>query len=393
VTRITSTQRELCERVRAFVTERILPLEEELDPDESELDEATLAPLVAETRAMGLYNYDVPAAHGGPGLDTVTTTLLAMEMSQHRAGLYSPCYGAFGPSGFAQLYDATPEQRERFLHPALRGEKRVFFGLTEEGGGSDPANAIATTAVREGDEWVINGSKIFIGEAHRADFGLVFARTGGPGRQGISCFVVETSTPGFEVVRAIHTLRSGTTPSEIRFRQVRVPHENLIGHEGGGFALANAALVRIRIPYSAACVGLAIKAQALVLEHVKGREVFGKTLAEHEGVQWMLVDNDLDIHHATLMVLHAASRADEGLTFRRETALAKISATEASARVVDRSMQLFGAWGVAKDLPFERWYRELRIRRIGEGTSETQRMVISRDLLGATRYQSLWEAP
>jgi acyl-CoA dehydrogenase len=316
-----------------------------------------------------------------------------MEMSQHRAGLYTPCYGAFGPSGFAQLYDATPEQRERFLYPALRGEKRVFFGLTEEGGGSDPANTIATTAVREGDEWVIDGSKIFIGEAHRADFGLVFARTGGPGRKGISCFVVETSTPGFEVVRAIHTLRSGTTPSEIRFRQVRVPHENLIGHEGGGFALANAALVRIRIPYSAACVGLAIKAQALVLEHVKGREVFGKTLAEHEGVQWMLVDNDLDIHHATLMVLHAASRADERLTFRRETALAKISATEASARVVDRSMQLFGAWGVAKDLPFERWYRELRIRRIGEGTSETQRMVISRDLLGATRYQSLWEAP
>jgi acyl-CoA dehydrogenase len=174
---------------------------------------------------------------------------------------------------------------------------------------------------------------------------------------------------------------------------VRVPHENLVGEEGGGFALANAALVRIRIPYSAACVGLAIKSQSLALEHVKGRHVFGKTLAEHEGVQWMLVDNDLDIHHATLMVLHAASRADEGQSFRRETALAKISATEASARVVDRSMQLFGAWGVAKDLPFERWYRELRIRRIGEGTSETQRMVISRDLLGATRYQNIWEAP
>ncbi len=390
---LSANQRELCERVRTFVAERIVPLEESLDPDESELDAETLAPLVAETRAMGLYNYDVPAEHGGPGLDTVTTTLLAMEMSQHRAGLYTPCYGAFGPSGFAQLYDATPAQRERFLYPALRGEKRVFFGLTEESGGSDPANAIATTAVRDGDEWVINGGKIFIGEAHRADFGLVFARTGGPGRKGISCFVVETTAPGFEVVRAIHTLRSGTTPSEIRFHQVRVPHENLVGEEGGGFALANAALVRIRIPYSAACVGLAIKSQSLAFEHVKKRHVFGKTLAEHEGVQWMLVDNDLDIHHATLMVLHAASRADEGLSFRRETALAKISATEASARVVDRSMQLFGAWGVAKDLPFERWYRELRIRRIGEGTSETQRMVISRDLLGATRYQNIWEAP
>lgn len=388
---VTSTQRDLCERVRTFVVERILPLEETLDPDESEVDADTLAGLVEETKAMGLYNYDVPAEHGGPGLDTVTMTLLAMEMSQHRAGLYTPCFGAFGPSGFAQLYDATPEQRERFLYPALRGEKRVFFALTEPAGGSDPARSITTTATRDGNDWILTGSKVFIGEAHRADFGLVFARTGGPGRSGITCFVVETNTPGYEVVRAIHTLRSGTTPSEIRFNEMRIPNENLIGVEGGGFALAAAALVRIRIPYSAACVGLAMKSQALVLEHVKHRVVFGKTLAEHEGIQWMLCDNDLDIHSAALMVLHAASRADQGLSFRRQTALAKISATEASARVVDRSMQLFGAWGMSKDLPFERWYRELRIRRIGEGTSETQRMIISRDLLGAESYSTLWE--
>jgi acyl-CoA dehydrogenase len=388
---VTSTQRDLCERVRTFVVERILPLEETLDPDESEVDADTLAGLVEETKAMGLYNYDVPAEHGGPGLDTVTMTLLAMEMSQHRAGLYTPCFGAFGPSGFAQLYDATPEQRERFLYPALRGEKRVFFALTEPAGGSDPARSITTTATRDGNDWILTGSKVFIGEAHRADFGLVFARTGGPGRSGITCFVVETNTPGYEVVRAIHTLRSGTTPSEIRFNEMRIPNENLIGVEGGGFALAAAALVKIRIPYSAACVGLAMKSQALVLEHVKHRVVFGKTLAEHEGIQWMLCDNDLDIHSAALMVLHAASRADQGLSFRRQTALAKISATEASARVVDRSMQLFGAWGMSKDLPFERWYRELRIRRIGEGTSETQRMIISRDLLGAESYSTLWE--
>jgi len=388
---VTSTQRDFCERVRTFVVERILPIEEGLDPDESEVDADTLAGLVEETKAMGLYNYDVPAEHGGPGLDTVTMTLLAMEMSQHRAGLYTPCFGAFGPSGFAQLYDATPEQRERFLYPALRGEKRVFFALTEPAGGSDPARSITTTATRDGNDWILTGSKVFIGEAHRADFGLVFARTGGPGRSGITCFVVETNTPGYEVVRAIHTLRSGTTPSEIRFNEMRIPNENLIGVEGGGFALAAAALVKIRIPYSAACVGLAMKSQALVLEHVKHRVVFGKTLAEHEGIQWMLCDNDLDIHSAALMVLHAASRADQGLSFRRQTALAKISATEASARVVDRSMQLFGAWGMSKDLPFERWYRELRIRRIGEGTSETQRMIISRDLLGAESYSTLWE--
>ncbi len=388
---ITDEQRELCLMVRRFVTERIVPLEAELDPDESELPPEVHASLVAETKKMGLYNLDVPEEYGGPGIDTVTWTLLAMEMSQHRAGLYTPCYGAFGGTGIAQLYDADPEQKERYLYPALRGEKRLFFGLTEPSGGSDPANTIRTRAVRDGDHWVINGSKVFISDAHRADFGLVFARSGGAGRSGISCFIVDTDTPGFEVSRVIHTLRSGSSPTELTFTDMRVPAANLLGVEGGGFALANHALVRTRIPYSAGCVGLAMKAQSLVVDYVKQREVFGKTLAEHEGAQWMLVDNEVDIHNAALLTLHAASLADQGKPFRTETAMAKMYATEASARVVDRSMQLFGGYGVTKDLPFERWYRELRIRRIGEGTNETQRMIVSRDLLRAPRHRAIWE--
>ncbi len=390
----TDEQRELCLAMRRFVGEQIVPLEAELDPDASEVDRDTLLALVALTKQMGLHNLGVPEEHGGPGVDTVTHALLVMEMSQHRAGLYSPCYGAFGGTGIAQLYDADPAQRERYLYPALRGEKRIFFGLTEPSGGSDPANTILTTAVRDGDDWIINGSKVFISDAHRADCGLVFARTGGAGsgRGGISCFIVDTDTPGFAVTRVIPTLRAGSCPTELSFTDMRVPSANLLGEVGGGFALANEALVRTRIPYSAGCVGVAMKAQSLVLDYVKQRSVFGKTLAEHEGVQWMLVDNELDIRNAALLTLHAASRADQGLPFRTETAMAKIHATEASARVVDRSMQLFGGSGVTKDLPFERWFRELRIRRIGEGTNETQRMLVSRDLLRAPRYKAIWEA-
>jgi acyl-CoA dehydrogenase len=389
----TEEQRELCLTVRRFVTEQILPLEMTLDPDASELSAEERAPLVETAKRIGLYNLGVPAEDGGPDVDTVTWAMLAMEMSQHRAGLYSACYGAFGGTGIPQLSAASPEQKERYYEPLLRGEKRAFFGLTESAGGSDPATTIRTSAVRDGDDWILNGGKIFISDAHRADFGLVFARTGGPGsgRAGISCFIVDTDTAGFGVERVIATLRAGVSPTELSFTEMRVPGANLLGEVGGGFALANSALVRTRIPYSAGCVGVAIKAHAMALDYVKQREVFGKTLAEHEGVQWMLVDSEIEIRNATFLVLHAAARADQDLPFRTETAMAKIYATEAAGRVVDRSMQLFGGYGVAKELPFERWYRELRIRRIGEGTTETQRMVVSRELLRALRHKAVWE--
>jgi acyl-CoA dehydrogenase len=389
----TERQRALAGTVRAFVAERIIPLEDARDPDVAELEPEVLAELVEETKEMGLHNLDVPAEYGGPGVDTVTWAMLAMEMSQHRAGLYAPCFGAFGGTGISQLYSGSDEQKEKYLYPVLRGEKRAFFGLTEASGGSDPAASIQTTAVPDGSGWLINGGKLWITDAHRADFGLVFARTGEPGsgRTGISCFIVETSAPGFEVVRLIPTLRRGAVPTELRFTNLRVGQESLLGTVGGGFSHANDALTRTRIPYAAGCVGVAMKAQSLALDYVKKRSVFGSTLADHEGIQWMLVDNELDIRTATLLTLHAASRADRGLAYRTEAAVAKTFASEAGGRVVDRAMQLFGALGVSADLPFERWYREMRIRRIGEGSSETQRMIISRELLKRDAYQRPWE--
>lgn len=372
----------LVDLVRRFVREEILPLELHLDPDADELDPADRARLIEKTRAMGLYGLDIPPAYGGPDIDLVTRTLLAIEMSQHRAGLYAPCYGVFGGAGLAQLFEANEAQKEKYLYPVLRGEKRGFFGLTEPSGGSDPARAIRTRAVREGDAWVINGSKIFISGADKAQFGLVFARTEPEnGRNGVTCFIVDTDTPGFRVRRVVHTLRSAHYATELSFENMRVPHGNILGKVNGGFAIANERLTRQRIPYAAGCIGVAIKAHEMALEYVPQRETFGAPLSSRQAIQWMLVDNEIDIRQARWMTLDAAAKADRGEPFRTEAAMAKLVATEAASRVVDRCMQMFGGYGVTKDFPFERWYREMRIRRIGEGPSEVQRHIIARELL------------
>ena len=371
--------------VRRFVREEIVPLERGLDPDADELPAEQRARLVEMTRTMGLYGLDIPPEYGGPDLDLVTRTLIAIEMSQHRAGLYAPCYGVFGGAGLAQLFEATEEQKERYLYPTLRGEKKGFFGLTEPSGGSDPARAIQTRAVRDGDDWVINGGKIFISGADKADFGLVFARTDpDKGRNGVTCFIVDTDAPGFHVRRIVHTLRAARYATELSFEDLRVPGRNVLGEVNRGFAIANDRLSRQRIPYAAGCIGVAVKAHQMALEYVPQRETFGAPLSTRQAIQWMLVDNELDIRQARWLTLEAAHRADRGDDFRKEAAMAKLVATEAGGRVVDRCIQMFGGYGVTKDFPFERWYREMRIRRIGEGPSEVQRHIIARDLLGAS---------
>jgi acyl-CoA dehydrogenase len=381
----TEEQKAIVAQVRRFVREEIVPLEDKLDPDASELPEEDRVRLVAKVKAMGLYGLDIPAEYGGPGIDMTTRVLLAIEMGQHRAGIYMPCYGVFGAAGLAQLYEATEDQKEKYLRPMLRGEKRGFFGLTEPSGGSDPARAIRTRAVREGNDWVINGSKVFISGADKADFGLLFARTDPEkGRGGVTCFIVETSMKGFHVRRVVHTLRSSHYATELSFDDLRVPNENILGEVNKGFAIANERLSRQRIPYAAQCIAPAVKAHEMAIEYAKQRETFGAPLASRQAIQWMLVDNEIDIRQATLMTLAAAAKCDRGEPFRMEAGLAKLVASEAAGRVVDRSMQIFGGYGMTKDFPFERWYRELRIRRVGEGPNEVQRHVVARDLLGAS---------
>ena len=272
----TEEQQLIMDVVARFVREEIEPLEATLDPDASELEPADRERLMGMTQEMGLYGMDIPEEFGGPGIDIVTRTLLAIEMAKHRAGLYAPCYGTFGGAGLAQLYEATEDQKERFLFPTLRGETKTFFGLSEPSGGSDPARAIQTRAVKDGDDWVINGQKIFISGADKADYGIVFARTDPErGRDGVTCFIVETDTPGFHVRRIVHTLRTSSYPTELQFEDMRIPDKNVLGEVNGGFRIANDRLSRQRIPYAAGCIGVAIKAQEMALEYVPQRETFG----------------------------------------------------------------------------------------------------------------------
>ncbi len=383
--RPTDEHQMIIETVRRFVREEILPLEADLDPDAGALAPEDHARLVSLTKQMGFYGLDIPEEFGGPGLDTTTRALMAMEMSQHRAGLYNPCYDTFGGAGLAQLYEANEDQKERYLYPALRGEKKGCFALTEPSGGSDPARAIQTRAHEDGDQWVINGAKLYISGADKADFALVFARTSDdPGRNGVTAFIVDTDTPGFNVRRVVHTLRSTRYATEISFDEMRVDSKQILGELNRGFAIANDRLSRQRIPYAAGCLGVAIKAQEMAIEWAKSRETFGGPLAEKQAVQWMLVDNEIDIRHARWAVLEAAQRADRNERFRTEAAMAKLVATEGAGRVVDRAMQIHGGLGMTKDLPLERWYRELRIRRVGEGPSEVQRLIMARELLGGS---------
>lgn len=380
---LTDEQLALVQMVRKFVRTEVVPLEYELDPDASRIPPEAREKLRARVRQMGLYNIELDEEYGGPGLDVFTRSLIAIETSQHRAGLYTPCYEAFGPMPLVALTNATEDQKERYLWPTLNGDKIGCFALTEPSGGSDPRRSIRTSARRDGDDWIINGSKMWISLGADADYAMVFARTEADGdcAAGITCFIVDTDSPGFEVRRVIPTIRTGHEATELQFDDVRVPGNNVLGEVGRGFALANKKLTINRIPYSAGCIGVAVRAQELALEYAKVRSVFGKTLVEHQGIEWMLIDNETDIRTATLLVLQAASRADADLPFRADAAMAKVVATEAAARVVDRSMQIHGAMGMAKELPLERWYRELRIRRIGEGPNEVQKMLVGRDLL------------
>lgn len=377
----TEQQQLIIDTIRSFIRQEIRPLEADLDPDAYSLAPEDAKRLRAQVKEMGFYQMDVPTEYGGPGIDLVTRTMVAEELSQHRAGLYSPAYGVFGSGPPGHLYNGTEAQKEKYLYPALAGEKKAFFGLSEPSGGSDPARAIQTRGVRDGDSWVINGRKLWNSGADDADFGIVYVRTDpAKGRQGISAFIIDTDTPGFQVERLVQVLRSHYT-TELSFTDMRVPHENILGEEGGGFALANDTLSHNRIPYASACLGVAQYAHELAIDWAKQRVTFGEPLANRQAIQWMLVDNEIDLRAGRWAALDAAYKADSGQPFRFEASMAKLICTEGAGRVVDRAMQIHGGLGMAKDMPFERWYRELRIRRIGEGPSEVQRVVMARDLL------------
>jgi len=369
---------ELKRRVRGFVQGEVIPLEAEMGYDEFALPEEKLRVLQGRAREAGLWLPGAPKEYGGGGMSIFAQTIFAEEASKHRNGAYSPGLRGFGDEPPSVIYSGTQGQIERFAVPTLEGRRQGFVAITEPGGGADPVRAIEARAEKRNGGWVLNGEKVYSTNAVEGDYGVVFARTS-EGRDGITAFVVEKGMGGVSV-EPMPVIRP-YSPGRLLLEGVEVPQENVLGEVGQGFNVAQTWLVRNRIPYAAGCVGIGQAALEMAIERARSRVAFKTPLAEKQAVQWMLADSEMELRSARWLTWEAAWKADRGEPCRTEVSLAKLAATETANRVVDRAVQIHGGAGVEKDLPLERWFRELRIKRIGEGPSEVHRMVIARDLL------------
>jgi acyl-CoA dehydrogenase len=374
----------LRDTVRRFMEQEVKPREDRLPHDAFSLPAEELAVLQAKTKALGLWCYRTPVEHGGAGLNLLGQAVLAEEAARCRMGAYVPACGAFGADPPNPIWLGTPEQVARYGAPAVQEGKKAFVAISEPSGGSDPARAIRTRAERKGDRYILNGTKLWITGAGQASWGLVFARTGALGdRGGITCFIVDADSAGLGK-RPIPVIRS-YAPYELSFHDVEVPAENRLGEEGQGFQLCEKWLVEGRIPYAAGCIGIAQAALEIAIDWARQREAFRSRLADKQAIQWMIADSEMELRAARLLVWQAAWTADLGGDPKVDASVAKVVATETAGRVVDRCVQILGGMGVAHEMPLERWYRELRIKRIGEGPSEVQRIVLARHLIGSGR--------
>jgi acyl-CoA dehydrogenase len=369
----------LKETVRKFVDKELIPIEMhtienmELKPDIRER-------LEKKTKDMGLWMFDVPEEYGGGGLGSLAQVLVWEELSRTVA-LPSRGQGIFGPEVRPILYALNPDQKKRFMDPVLRGEKKLCFMQTEPDAGSDPAS-MKTRAVRQGDHYIINGTKRFITGAGDADIGQLMAVTdpakGAHG--GISCFMVDMKTPGLTLVTRYKTMM-GEEPWHITFDDMKVPAENLVGKEGEGFKLAQKWLGIGRLKHGARALGVAERCIEMGASYSKQRITFGKPLSERQGITFKLADSYVELHAARLMVYQAAWKNDQKKDIRNEAYMAKLFADEMSFRVVDRVLQIHGGIGLTLDLPLAKWFVDQRSRMITEGASEVMRMVIAREVL------------
>ena len=374
---LTEDQEALRKEIRQFAAREIAPHVSEWD-EKSEFP----AVVVKKLGAMGLLGVIFPPEYGGAGMGYVDYVLAIEELSavDGSVGIIVAAHNSLGTN---HIFLAGNEaQKRRYVPKLASGEWLGAWGLTEPGSGSDAGGA-RTTAVRKGDKWVLNGTKTFITNGSYADTAVVIAVTDkSKGTHGLSAFVVEKGTKGFRPGKKENKLglRASDT-SELIFEDCEIPAENLLGVEGEGFVDSMRVLDGGRISIAALSLGIARGALDAATKYVKERRQFGKAIAEFQGIQWKLADMATELDAARLLTQRAAVLKDSGRTVTRESAMAKLFASEVAVRICNEAVQLFGGYGFIKDYPAEKFYRDVKLCTIGEGTSEIQRMVIARELL------------
>ena len=373
---LTDNQKLFKKTIREFCEKNLKPIAEKIDKEEYFPKD-----LYKKMGQMGLMGMTVPQDYGGAGIDRISYMIALEEISRY-CGSTGITVEAHNSLGIGHIYEhGTEEIRKKYLPKLCSGEAFAAWALTEPNAGSDAASG-QTTAELDGDEWVINGTKQFITTGDIADVTTVMAMTDkSKGAKGISAIVVEKDTKGFKVGQLEDKLGlRGSHTAEIIFEDCRVPKENLLGKKDLGFVGAMDILDRGRTAIGAMSVGIARGAFEDSLEYAQQREQFGRPIGKKQAIQWMLADMATEIDAARLLVFRAADMEDKKIRFTKEASMAKLFASEMAMRATIKGIQILGGYGYTTDYPLERYYRDIKLCTIGEGTSEVQRMVIARQL-------------
>ncbi|MGE0212173.1 MAG: acyl-CoA dehydrogenase family protein [Parvibaculaceae bacterium] len=378
---LSEEQRMIVDTTKSFVEEELYPHEAEVERTGA-LRPDLMQELKQKAIAAGLYAANMPAEVGGAGLDTLTWVLYERELGRANYALHWTCVAR--PSNI--LMACNSEQRERYTLPCVRGEKSDCLAMTEPGAGSD-LRGMKTSAVKDGGDWVINGTKHFISHADVADFTILFAASGEEDtpkgkKKLITAFLIDKDHPGFTVRDGYRNVsHRGYNNSILEFDNCRVPGTQVLGEVHKGFDVANSWLGATRLQVAATCLGRAERALGHALQWAVDRQQFGQQIGKFQGVSFKLADMATELKAAELLTLEAAWKYDQGTVSDCDMAMAKLKATEALAFIADEAIQIHGGMGLMDDLPLERIWRDARVERIWEGTSEIQRHIISRALL------------
>jgi acyl-CoA dehydrogenase len=368
------------ETMERFVNEEMIPHEMETC-ENGELKPEWREKFHARAKELGIWQMEVPEEYGGVGADLISLVIVWEQLGRTIAVPTRGLGGIMGPQVRAPLYELSDEMKDRYLYPVLKGEKTACFAQTEPDAGGDPGG-MRTTAVRQGDKYIVNGTKRFITDADQADFCQLLAATDREkgSRGGISMFLVDMDAPGIKITTKFETMM-GDWPCEIHFDNVEIPVEQRIGEEGQGFALGQRFLAHGRLKHGARGVGTAQRCLDMMCDYAQQRETFGQKLANRQAVQWMITDTYVELQAARLRVYTTADRASRGEVDRTDGFIQKMFADELGFHAADRCMQVHGGIGLTTDLPIEQFWRQARSFCITEGPTEIMKMVIARNVL------------